>query len=107
MPANIGEIVFSRNRDIWEPPAQAQLQKVLLRLQKESTGRVSIEAYAGPDETRPSELASQRAEAVKRYLVQNGVAESRVQTMVGLGGKRGGLRNRTIDVIWLPKGLEY
>jgi len=106
-PSNIAQIVFAPNRDSWESRALAQLQRVLLRLQKEPDGRISIEAYAGPEETKPSELANRRAEAVKRYLVQNGVPESRLQTLVGLGGKRGGLRNRMLDVIWLPKDLEY
>ena len=106
-PTNIAEIVFPRNRVTLEGNDQGLLQKVLARLITEPAGRVSIEAYAGPDETDPGKLAAERAETVKRFFVENGVAESRVQTLVGLGGWRGGLRNRTLDVIWLPKGIEY
>lgn len=105
--SNIAEIVFLRNRETMDEPARVQLQRVLLRLREDPGARVSIESYAAPDEKEPGKLAVARAEAVKRFLIVNGVEESRIQTLVGLGGKRGGLRNRTVDVLWLPKGLEY
>ena len=104
---NIAQIVFPRNRDTLGGSAQAQLQKVVGRLMAEPAARVSLESYAGPDESAPGKLADARADAVKRYLLENGVAEARVRTLVGTGGRRGGLRNRTLDVIWLPEGLEY
>jgi outer membrane protein OmpA-like peptidoglycan-associated protein len=106
-PSNIAEIVFPRNRDTLLANVQALLQKVLGRLRADASGRVSIESYAGPDESNPQQLAAARAEMVKRYLLENGVSEGRVRTMVGLGGRRGGLRNRTLDIIWLPEGLDY
>jgi outer membrane protein OmpA-like peptidoglycan-associated protein len=106
-PSNIAEIVFLLNRETMDEQARTQLRKVLVRLQEDSGARVSIESYAAPDEKEPGKLAAARAETVKRFLMVNGVEESRMQSLVGLGGKRGGLRNRTLDVIWLPKGLEY
>jgi outer membrane protein OmpA-like peptidoglycan-associated protein len=106
-PSNIAEIVFLRNRETMDEPARAQIQKVLLRLQEYPGARVSIESYAAADEKEPANLAVARAETVKRFLMVNGVEESRIQSLVGLAGKRGGLRNRTLDVIWLPQGLEY
>ena len=106
-PVNIAEIQFARNRDTLDGKARSLLQKVLNRLAAESTGHVSVEAYAGPDEGRPHELAASRADAVRRYLLENGVDAARVHTLVGIGGRRGGLRNQVLDIIWLPDGLEY
>jgi outer membrane protein OmpA-like peptidoglycan-associated protein len=88
-------------------PERQQLEKVLERLRKDAEGRVSLESYAGPDENGPEALAAARAEAVRQHLVQNGVSESRIETVVGLGGRLGGVRNRTLDVIWIPDGMEY
>ena len=106
-PSNIAEIVFLRNRETMDDPARDQLQKVILRLRQDPSARVSIESYAAPDEKDPGKLALARAETVKRFLMVNGIEESRIKSVVGLGGRRGGLRNRTLDVIWLPNGLEY
>lgn len=106
-PVNIAQVVFARNRAEFDSNWQEQLRLVVSRLQNEPSGRVSVEAYAGPDEAAPEDLASARADRVKRYLVDNGVEEGRIQVIVGLGGRLGGLRNRTLDVIWLPEGLEY
>jgi len=106
-PSNVAEIVFLRNREALQGNDETLLRKVLGRLIADPAARVSIEAYAGPDESNPSKLAADRADTVKRYFLENGIAESRVHTLVGLGGGRGGVRNRTLDIIWLPKGLEY
>ena len=86
---------------------ESQLQRVLERFQSEPGGRISIEAYAAPDEKEPQQLAATRAERVKQYLLEHGVAESQIQVLVGLGGMKGGVRNRTLDVIWFPEELDY
>ena len=106
-PVNVAQIVFVKNQPGFESNAQEQLQRVLSRLQAEPGGHISIEAYAGPEEANPESLAAARAERVKRYLIENGAEEPRMQGLAGLGGKLGGLRNRTLDIIWLPDGLEY
>ncbi|MBI1956696.1 MAG: OmpA family protein [Acidobacteria bacterium] len=106
-PVNVAQIVFVKNQPEFESNGQEQLQRVVSRLQAEPGGHISIEAYAGPEEANPETLSAARAERVKRYLIENGAEESRMQVLVGLGGKLGGLRNRTLDIIWLPDGLEY
>lgn len=106
-PVNVAQIVFPPNRPVLEPQAESQLDAVLRRLLAEPEGRISIEAYAGPDEREPERLAGDRAETVKQYLLQHGAPPSRVQTVIGLGGRRGGARNRTLDIIWLPDGVDY
>ncbi len=106
-PQNMAQIIFGVNRQTLEPGAKAQLEKVLARLREEPTGLVSIESYAGPDEQNPPALSAARGETVKRYLLEKGAEESRLQVLVGIGGRRGGLSNRTLDVIWLPVGFRY
>jgi len=105
--AKIAQIVFGRNVSGLGEPERQQLQKVLERLQDDPAGRVSLESYAGPDEDKPQELAAARAEAVRQHLLQSGVSEARVQVIVGMGGRLGGVRNRTLDIIWIPEGMEY
>ena len=104
---SMAQIIFDVNRQTLGTDDKAQLERVLARLQEEPTGLVSIESYAGPEERDPQVLAAGRAETVKRYLLENGADESRLQVLVGIGGGRGGLSNRTLDVIWLPVGFQY
>ena len=106
-PQSMAQIIFGVNRQTLEPGAKAQLEKVLARLLEEPTGIVSIESYAGPEEQNPPALSAARGETVKQYLLEKGADESRLQVLVGIGGGRGGLSNRTLDVIWLPVGFQY
>lgn len=106
-PLNIAQIVFGRNRQEAAPAELAPLEAVIERLRAEPEGRISIEAYADPDEREPQRLAAARAGALLRYFLERGIPQSRVATVVGLGGRRGGLRNRTVDIIWLPEGVLY
>ena len=106
-PVGIARIVFSLHRAAMEGSGSEQLREVLARLREDPQGRISVEAYAGPEEKNPQQLAGERAATVRRFLLENGVEESRVDTVIGVGGGRGGLRNRTLDIIWLPDGLEY
>jgi hypothetical protein len=76
-------------------------------MERETEGRIQLEAYAGPDEMNAHNLAGARAAAVRQLLAEGGIGEERMQTVVGLGGRLGGVRNRTVDVIWIPDGMEY
>lgn len=107
VPLSLAQIIFPRNVAQLGAAERQQLQRVLDRLGNEPGGRVSLESYAGPDEANPQNLAEGRAEAVRRLLVEQGVNQERVKIRVGLGGKLGGVRNRTLDVIWIPEGMEY
>lgn len=107
-PANIAQIVFARNQDALPASGQALLERVLMRLEDEPTARISVEGYADPNERQPQRLAAARAGAVLRYFLEHGIPQSRVATVVGLGGRRAAeSRNRTLDIIWLPKGVLY
>jgi len=104
---NLAQIVFPFNGAQMGEPERQQLQKVIERMEQDSDGRIQLESYAGPDEMNSKMLAEARAAAVKALLLEGGVSETRMQTMVGLGGRLGGVRNRTVDVIWVPDGMEY
>jgi outer membrane protein OmpA-like peptidoglycan-associated protein len=105
--ANLAQIVFARNMAQLGAAERQQLQKVLDRLQNDRGGDVSLESYAAPDENMPQKLAAARAEVVKHFLLEQGVSEERIRTHIGLGGRLGGTRNRTVDVIWIPLGMVY
>jgi outer membrane protein OmpA-like peptidoglycan-associated protein len=104
---NLAQIPFPRNLAMLGANERFQLEKVIQHMKAEPAGRLSIESYAGPDERQPEVLAAERAAAVRQHLMDNGVSEARLATRVGLGGRLGGVRNRTLDVIWIPEGMEY
>ena len=104
---SIAHILFPPNGQVLEPVAESQLEAVLQRLLANPEGHISIEAYAGPEERDPQRLASKRAETVKQYLLERGAPATRVQTVIGQGGRLGGARNRTLDIIWIPDGVGY
>ena len=106
-PLNIAQIVFPRNRETPGPAELARLEAVLERLHTEPQGRISIESYADPDEREPQRLAAARAGMVLRYFLERGISQSRLATVIGLGGRRGGSRNRALDIIWLPDGVYF
>lgn len=104
---NLAQIVFPRNMALLGAFERQQLEKVAQRLAEDPAGRISVEAYAGPEESNPQALAAARAEAVRQLLLEHGADDSRMQITVGLGGRLGGIRNRTLDVIWIPDGMDY
>jgi outer membrane protein OmpA-like peptidoglycan-associated protein len=104
---NLAQIVFPFNGTQMGEPERQQLQRVIERMERETEGRIQLEAYAGPDEMNAHNLAGARAAAVRQLLAEGGVGEERMQAVVGLGGRLGGVRNRTVDVIWIPDGMEY
>lgn len=104
---NLAQIVFPFNGAQIGEPERKRLQKVVERIEHDPGGRISLESYAGPDEMNPEQLAAARAQAVKTLLLRGGIRKERVHTLVGLGGRLGGIRNRTLDVIWVPDGMDY
>ncbi len=105
--ASLSQVLFFFNRTTLGEVERRELAKLAGRVSRTATGRISVEAYAGPDERDPQNLAAARGEVVKGFLIENGVAEDRVMVLVGLGGRLGGERNRTLDVIWVPDGMDY
>ena len=104
---NLGQIVFPRNVGFLAAADNTRLDAVAGRLLKLGKGAVSVEAYAAPDERDAQKLAAARAAAVKQFLLGKGVAEPMIRVRVGLGGRLGGVRNRTLDLVWVPEGFGY
>lgn len=83
------------------------LDDVALRLQNEPRAKVVIVGYADPKEPRPDRLAMSRATEAKKYLVDKGIADARVDVR-SAGGQAGADRqNRRIDIVWVPEGATY
>lgn len=104
---NLGQIVFPRNVGFLATADSMKLEAVAQRLASLGKGALSVEAYAAPDEREAPKLAAARAGAVKQFLMGKGIAESAIRVRVGLGGRLGGVRNRTLDMVWVPEGFTY
>jgi outer membrane protein OmpA-like peptidoglycan-associated protein len=104
---NLGQIVFPRNVGFLAAADSARLEAIARRVAELGKGAVSVEAYAAPDERDGQKLAAARAAAVKQHLIGIGVPEQRIRVRVGLGGRLGGVRNRTLDLVWVPDGFNY
>lgn len=83
------------------------LDDVALRMNGEPSGRVLLVGYADSRESNADQLAQQRAENAKAYLVGKGVSADRVDTRVAAGQSGGGRQNQRVDVIWIPAGATY
>jgi outer membrane protein OmpA-like peptidoglycan-associated protein len=104
---NLGQILFPRNVGFLASADAAKLETIAQRVLAAGKGTVSVEAYAAPDERDGQKLAAGRAESVKQVLVSKGVPEGSIHVRVGLGGRLGGVRNRTLDLVWVPEGFSY
>ena len=83
------------------------LDDVALRLQNEPRAKVILIGYADPKESRPDRLANSRAVEAKKYLVDKGIADARVDVRTA-GGQAGADRqNRRMDIVWVPEGATY
>jgi outer membrane protein OmpA-like peptidoglycan-associated protein len=105
--SNLGQIVFPRNVGFMASADIARLEALAARIPTLGKGYVSVEAYAAPDERDAQKLAAARAAAVRSFLLGKGVAEGMIRVRVGLGGRLGGVRNRTLDMVWVPDGFSY
>jgi len=104
---NLGQIAFPRNVGFLASTDAARLEAIARRILSAGKGIVSVEAYAAPDERDAQKLAAARAQAVKQALLSKGISESMIRVRVGLGGRLGGVRNRTLDLVWVPEGFSY
>jgi len=83
------------------------LDDVAIRLQNDPRARGVIVGYADSGEPRPERLASQRADAVKKYLAEKGIADTRVDVRTSGGQAGAGKQNRHTDIVWVPEGATY
>jgi OOP family OmpA-OmpF porin len=78
-------VKFELNRARITNPAKDQLQKLLAVLVARSDVKLSIAGH--PEKAGGEDLAKRRAEAVKWYLVDQGIIEDRLETSVSSVGK--------------------
>ena len=81
---NVGDIVyFSTDQTELSPEAQQTLGNQARWLQKYAQFTITIEGHADERGTREYNigLGAKRAESVKRYLAQNGIAAARIRTI--------------------------
>jgi outer membrane protein OmpA-like peptidoglycan-associated protein len=103
---------FPRNLTRLNNLDKACLDDVALRVKQDPQSRVVVVGYADKTERYPEVLARKRAEAVKDYLVERGVAEAKV-TVRSAGATKpldtgktvqARAKNRRVDIIFLPAG---
>jgi len=99
-PSVVEAIVVRFRADEWAPDDQARatLREIVRRLQENPVLVVELEGYADSAGAPPYNLrlSQLRAEAVGRYLVEQGVETHRLQT-IGLGTARPIADNTTAD----------
>jgi OOP family OmpA-OmpF porin len=79
--AAAGGVKFEATRARVTTPAKTALDPLLTLLRERPELRISILVH--PDKAGNDDLAKRRGEAVKWYLVDQGLAEDRVETAVG------------------------
>jgi outer membrane protein OmpA-like peptidoglycan-associated protein len=97
---------FPRNSDRLNNVDKACLDDVAARLRQDPRSRVVVVGHADAAERYVEVTARKRAEAAKRYLVQDrGIEESRI-TVRGAGAARaaGPGSNRRVEITFVPAG---
>jgi outer membrane protein OmpA-like peptidoglycan-associated protein len=105
--SKLNECFFRTNTARNDNVCKRILDDVALRLQNEPRAKVVLVGYADPRETRPTQLANNRAVQAKQYLVGKGIADARVDVRSAGGQAGAGQQNRRIDIIWVPEGATY
>jgi len=98
---------FPRNLSRLTNVDKACLDDIASRLKGDPRAKVVVIGHADTRETSKDRVATQRADAVKDYLVQAGVEASRITTRSAgdtktLGGDAAG--NRRVEVWFVPEG---
>lgn len=93
-----GDVTFDFDKATIRADAQGTLDSLAQLIQAGGEGQITIEGHTDSmgDDAYNKRLSEQRAEAVRAYLVTQGVAESRVRT-IGLGELRPVAPNATAD----------
>ncbi len=110
---SLNAVYFDFDRATLRPQASAQLDEIVLAIQRESTTRsLSIAGHADNVGTEPynQELSEARAYTVKEALIQRGIAEERIIRVEGFGElqpaaanatKNGRQQNRRVEITLL------
>jgi outer membrane protein OmpA-like peptidoglycan-associated protein len=111
-----GSVLFASDKTELLPAAQQKLTEVAKALNEgDDASQMVVEGHtdAKGSATHNQELSTQRAESVRRYLVSQGIAESRIRSM-GLGFSRpvadnksaeGRANNRRVEIVVQPSPI--
>src|SRR5262245_24298097 len=77
-----GDLLFDSDKATLKPEAEQALKKVAVVLSKFADSQVTVEGFTDSQGTqsRSLELSRERAEAVKNWLVKNGIAAANIAT---------------------------
>ena len=84
---------------------KAKLDNAALRLQSESDATLAIVGFSETTERNAQQLAQNRANNVRTYLTQKGIAASRLDVRTGAGAR--GSEYRRVDLHLVPRGATF
>ena len=81
-PVVLKNVLFVTGKDILLPSSRPELDQLTQALQKRPELRIRIDGHTDKigNAAKNLKLSQQRAQAVKKYLIEHGIAASRVQT---------------------------
>jgi outer membrane protein OmpA-like peptidoglycan-associated protein len=85
----LNHIQFERSKSILLPEAIPQLNDLVTFMKNNPTVRIRLEGHTDThgDPERNKELSENRVKEVKKYLVENGIADNRIE-LIGYGGTK-------------------
>lgn len=109
-----GSVLFASGQAVLLPSAQEKLQQVATALQSTGERNIVVEGHTDSQGSRSSneELSFRRADAVRNYLVSQGIPVSRIRSQ-GLADTRpvadnrtpeGRANNRRVEIVVQPEG---
>jgi OmpA-OmpF porin, OOP family len=106
-PLVLANLLFNLNESVILPPSFAELDALVQLLQHNNTILVQISGYTDNlgQEAYNRQLSEQRAHAVKNYLLNRGIASSRINTR-GMGSQIPVASNKTPDGQQLNRRVE-
>ena len=107
-PITLNNVFFPRGRDTLLPSSYNELNNLVKILSDNISFKIEIAGHTSNhgDSEMNLKLSQARADAVKRYLIRQGIAENRVQT-IGYGGARPIASNKFPETAKLNRRVEF
>lgn len=103
LPANFNNIIFDKGKALLRPESRSELDRLVRYLQSDPSATVVLEGHTAEGE--PESWGQRRADTVKAYLKEQGIAEGRVTTRNAgdkdpwVGGAQGSLNRRVVIIL--------
>jgi outer membrane protein OmpA-like peptidoglycan-associated protein len=106
--SKIGECSFGPASARTNNVCKRTLDDVAVRLQTDPKGKVVLVGYADAKERNSAKVATERADAAKKFLgSKKGVDPAQIETRSSAGSSTEAKDNRRLDVMWVPEGATY